>query len=122
MSTWPATIPNSLLVGLRRTAAEGTQRAPTDTGPGKLRRIETSTPIYLEGEFLLTGTQAQALETFYVTTLSMGSTSFDGLEDPLTGTAHDAVFAARPTARGAGAHHVTTDRVWSVSISLVLLP
>lgn len=122
MATWPGSLPTSLLLGLRRTAAEGSLRAPTDTGPGKVRRIETSTPIFLDGDLLLTGTEAQALETFYKTTTSMGSVQFDGLSDPLTGTAHDAVFAARPTYSGEVPASAAADRTWRATVSLVLLP
>lgn len=122
MPAWPGTLPTTLLVDLERSAPDGSLRGPADLGPGRARPIDTATPIWLRGEVVLTGTQAQALELFYETTTNMGSVSFTGLDDPLTGDAHDAIFLSRPSMRGLAGHDQVGQKLWRVRVELALLP
>lgn len=96
MATWPATLP-------QRPNADGFQeqkvdillRSPMDAGPPKVRPLYRSAPTDLALPFILTTAQRATLETFYDTTLGLGTLPFDWIH-PVTDAAVSMMFTARP--------------------------
>jgi len=77
MSTWPVSLPSYPLVnGFSESIPETTVRTEMDQGPAKIRQRTTASIRKMQMSFLLNKTQTQALDTFYITTLNGGSTSF----------------------------------------------
>lgn len=78
MTTWPATLPQRpLLNGYSEQRVDANARSSVAVGPSKTRRRYTAVPVVFNCQWSMTTAQLAALETFYVTTLLEGSTSFD---------------------------------------------
>ena len=84
MPTWPASLPQTLLVSLTRTRQNGKIRSSMDTGPAKQRaRFTAVAKEFPDGAEYFTGAQLAIFDTFYEDDLGMGALSFTWI-DPIT--------------------------------------
>lgn len=117
MAIWPVTLPtltSGFLAGTYKEAPpNNTIRTNMDIGPPKMRRRTTCGPVPISGQMLMTSTQIDILDTFYVSTLKYGSTSFGG-HHPRLGSTVTMRFVDRPE---------WTDNApfWNVGLSLEII-
>lgn len=98
MPTWPGSLPAAPQGDSYQEQAPNTVvRSPMDAGPQKVRRRFTAGVRPFTFTWLLTKAQVATLDTFYNSTLSGGSLTFDGLNHPRTGTATTWRFTMPPT-------------------------
>lgn len=123
MPTWPASLPQSLDGPIQKRRDSGMIRSDMDTGPAKQRRRFTAVVKYYSGSMLMTGDQVATFEAFYSDELGEGALSFDGLENPETGSTtgsmrfrEDPEFTSVHGAANAG------DRLWRVNMEIEVLP
>ncbi len=96
MATWPATLPQRPNAdGYQEQKVDITLRSPMDAGPPKSRPLYSSAPTDLVLPMILTTAQRATLETFYETTLGLGTAFFDWAH-PTTEAAASMQFTARP--------------------------
>ena len=77
LAAWPGTLPAAPLIdGMQETLPDTVLRTDMDQGPAKLRRRTTAGIRILTVSYLLTHTQSDALESFYLDTLAGGALSF----------------------------------------------
>lgn len=96
MTTWPASLPQTLEIGASENFVKGFIRTPVDQGPSKSRRLFTSTPRVHSGTMLFDNAQRVTFDTFYKTTLAEGSLEFDFI-DPIDLSTVSARFVEPPT-------------------------
>lgn len=85
MASWPGTLPQSFLVdSLSFQHQKGADASPTDVGPTITRQRFTAASTFFQGDMIMTPTQFATLESFYKSTLFMGSQKFDWVH-PLVG-------------------------------------
>lgn len=77
MANWPSTIPQLPKVGFAEEPEPNTIRYQTDGGPAEVRQRSTKTVTTLKTTMEFTGAQLATLMTFYNTTLSSGTLTFD---------------------------------------------
>lgn len=114
-ATWPAALPQALLLGLTETAPNLTIRTQMEAGPAKVRQRFTAAPRPVQGELVLTESQANTLDTFYVTTLAGGALRF-GWRHPRTDAAVTYRFTEPPSYQQIGALQ------YRVAMKLEILP
>ena len=120
MPAWPASLPQKQFLGMTEQRGDARLRTEMDAGPAKMRRRFTNTVRDFTTPILLSGTQRQTLDTFYIDTLKKGVLAFDW-EDPVT----DAIVSFRfvepprftPTAGGP-----VSDRLWEGMMMLEITP
>ena len=92
IAEWPATLPEEPLVrGYEETRPDMAVRTQADKGPPKVRRNTSKALRPMSVSFLLTATQAAALETFVSDTLGEGTYRFSWTH-PRTGSAVEMLF------------------------------
>lgn len=77
MATWPASLEQRPLRGLTELRQKGTLRSDMDAGPQKVRKRFTSAVRNIDVPVVFTSAQRTTFDTFFITTLGEGSTSFD---------------------------------------------
>lgn len=114
--SWPETLPGDVLVaGYSESLPNAVLRTEMDAGPAKVRRRSTAAARPLRATMALTRTQAAALDTFFTTTLSMGSLPFT-LTHPRTLSQVSFRFVSPPVlVPVSGAE-------WSAELDLEVLP
>lgn len=117
MSTiWPVALPQAPLVsGFGEKPPETTIRTQMDTGAAKVRQRTTAGARPMDTVFLMTTAQVATFETFFNTTLSGGSLSFEWTH-PRTGTTGTFRIKSTPDYKPVGATH------WHVSMQMEQLP
>ena len=116
MPAYPASIPFfTARDGYRETGPEATIRTDMSTGPAKVRRRFTAAPRRVSARIAyLTAAELATFESFFETTIAMGSLSFTA-ENPITGTTR--------TYRFVGSYDVEPRGVgYTVSAELEILP
>lgn len=121
MATWPATLPQSLDMVLKRTRQPGKIRSDMDTGPAKQRPRFTATTKQYDASVIMTGAQLATFATFYETTLGQGADAFDWI-DPITDVAASLRFMAEPEDTLLRPHENPDDRLYRVTMPLEKLP
>lgn len=115
MPVWDAGLPQSPLIdGYDEAVPDTVLRSQPDTGPAKTRNRFTAGVRQVTWPFRMTTAQIALLDTFYLTTLDAGTTSFDHT-DPRTGTTTSYKFRSAP-------RYIRSGLNWSVSLSLEILP
>lgn len=109
MASWPSTLPQRPLAdGYVERPRSVTIRTDMDVGPPKVRRRYTAEIRDYALRLLLTTVQVATLETFYITTLSHGSLTFDWVH-PRTQVAATFRMVNRPGYEQAGPGYWYTD-------------
>jgi hypothetical protein len=121
MATWPASLPQSLLLDLKRKRQGGKIRSDMDTGPAKQRARFTAAVQQYEGALLLTGAQLATFKTFYENTLGQGAASFTWI-DPITDASASLRFMEEPEDTLVRAHDDPDLRLYRVTMPLEKLP
>ena len=120
MATWPGTLP-ALTFPVELTPSDPRIRSEVASGPAKVRtRFTRPTPVAVP-PMPLTKAQHDTLETFFVTTLSEGTATFDH-DHPITGTTLSFRFVDRPSYRALDPNPTAANRRWWASFSLEILP
>jgi hypothetical protein len=87
---------NSGTQGYQEAPGVGSIRSEIEVGSAKTRRYPKANPTAIKKTQLMTKAQTQALDTFYITTLSNGTLSFSEAHDR-TGVITEFRFTTRPT-------------------------
>lgn len=115
MPTWPGTLPEDTeRDAYAETKGNGVLRTSTDIGPQKRRKRTNAVVTNLSVSWLMTSAQLATFESFFQTTVQMGSLAFDFPRPRLGGIA-SAVFAGPYSIAPHG-----TD--WIVSATLEIQP
>ena len=80
---WPASLPQTFLLGVQDVRGLATVRFTNDSGPAQVRKLFSAASRAVTRRIVLTQTQRIALDTFFVDTLEEGSLAFDFV-DPVT--------------------------------------
>lgn len=115
MELWPATLPQTFeQPDYNESFPEMTVRTPMDTGPAKVRKRFTAAPYPMTGSMRLTATQANTLETFYITTTHGGADAFT-FTHPRKGTTITCRFTAPP-------HIVSIEHEFKAGLTFEVIP
>lgn len=102
MPSWPGGLPQQLEMDeFQETLPAASVESQMDVGPPKKRRRFTAAPTPITGRQLLTKAQVATLDTFYRSTVSFGSLSFDWTH-PRTGAAATLRFKGEPVIQMVG--------------------
>lgn len=115
MPTWPASLPAYLINTYSESPPDNVIRTSMSKGVDKVRRRTTSNARPISFEMILTSSQLDTLETFYVTTTESGSLSFD-YTHPRTDASVIARFTSPPS------YSDIYGRAFRVSVELEILP
>lgn len=117
MPSWPGTLPTGPeWSSYQETSPNVALRTPMDVGPPKVRRRSTAGIRPFTMTFLLTQAQVATLDTFYQTTLTGGTASFDSLTHPRTAAAATFRFVTPPQYQALGPN------VYRASCQMEILP
>lgn len=120
MAVWPVTLPQSLVMPVTEKAQVAFVRSAMDSGPPKVRQRFTAAVRHIDGEIFLNGTQKATFDTFFETTISNGSISFDWI-DPSDGTTVSMRFREPP--RWAQVRSGTiANKLWQATLMLEIVP
>lgn len=120
--TWPATLPQNLLMGVTRKRQAGKLRSEMDTGPAKQRqRFTARVTQFQDGAQVMTGAQLAIFDTFYDDDLGAGTLSFNWI-DPFTDDACLLRFMGEPDATCINPASDPDDRLYRVTLPLERLP
>lgn len=121
IASWPGTLPQTMRLGMVETHQAGFVRTPMDAGPAKTRKRFTFTSRVQTGTMMMTETQRETFETFFTTTLEMGSVTFR-FNDPNDGQLYEWKFMDPPKFTAIAAKPANTGAigvaVWRVNLSL----
>ena len=120
MASWPASLPQHQFVGLSIEDDPGVIEFAVDLGPAKRRRRSSKTRRYVRTDIELTGTQLAVFETFYETTLTSGTLSFDW-EHPTTDQTAEFRFLAKPVWTLTVPSKLPADRTYAGTLDLEIL-
>lgn len=114
IAAWPGTVPSAFAVdGFTRSPVNNTIVSDTEAGKPLLRARFTGFMADMQGHLVCTKAQAQALETFWKTTLVFGSLPFTWT-DPLYGTGTNTfIFMSKPTMSA-----LAGNALWSVDMTV----
>lgn len=119
MATWPASLPQNLMVeGLRVTQQKNAVRQEMAAGPVFQRRRFSAVSTTVEGAMLLDTTQYDTFWDFYNNTLGGGVTEFDW-KHPITG---DSVTMQFNVDQVPNAQNVRSGELVRLTLSLEILP
>jgi len=121
MSTWPASLPQSLLYDLTEKRQPGKVRSPMDTGPAKQRARFTAVTKQYDGGLILTQAQLATFRTFYETTIGQGAVAFTWI-DPFTDVSASLRFYDEPEITLIRPSDTLADRLYRVTMPLEKLP
>lgn len=114
--TWPASLSKRQMIsGYSEDLPQMGLRSETDHGPAKLRRRFTAAPRKVTFNILGTSTDADVLDTFFVTTCYGGTDSFN-MVNPRTGSTDEYRFLEPPKFAPASDTH------WRMACSIEKLP
>ncbi len=115
MPSWPVTLPQTPLVeGFSRSRQDARLRTSMDAGPDKVRRRYTAVPENLTCVFVMTDSQLDIFDVFYVDTLLGGALTFTWTH-PMTGVSVTCRVKDEPQT-------VPRKRRWAVSMVIEVLP
>lgn len=115
--TWPASLPQELLIsGFSERPPKTHIRGDMDQGPPKMRRRSTASSRPINGELLLTQSELETLDDFYINTLDGGTLRFDW-KHPRTGNSVEMRFRERPTYNEA-----LSNDLYRVAMKLEVMP
>ena len=115
MPAWPSTLPQLVNeAGYTETRKDAVLRTSMDTGPQKRRKRTNATVTAIPASWVMTTAQLAILDTFYVTTIQLGSMAFT-IPHPRLGTTVSVVFSAPYTIAPYGTQ-------WMVSAPLEIQP
>lgn len=120
MAVWPAALPQKFLIGTSDARLPAVVRFTVDAGPAKTRKLFNNPTRQVRWRLQpLSQTQREALDAFFITTLSEGALPFD-YADPSTGQTRQYRFLSPPQ-YGAAANAL--GRLWDIApLELELLP
>ena len=123
MANWPGTLPQTLLYDLVEKRQPGKVRSSMDTGPAKQRARFTASVKEYTGALILNQSQLATFNTFYETTIGMGTDSFTWV-DPFTDVGINLRFGnGEPEVQMIKPSDTLSHRLYRVSIpSLEKLP
>ena len=120
MASWPASLPQDQFLRMTDQIQDTVLRTPMDAGPPTRRNRYTAVVRNVDVRLVLNGTQRQAFDTFYKTTLGNGALAFDW-EDPVTDATVSFAFRGPATwtliRGGTGA-----TRIWETQLQLEIQP
>ncbi len=120
LPAWPGGLPQNQFKGVADERQKGAIRTAMDAGPAKIRRRFSAVVRAINTSLMMTGTQRQTLNTFFITTLAEGSTPFTWT-DPVDDTTQNFRFTAPP--KFALQQGGTTGlRIWRADLMLEILP
>lgn len=123
MAVYPASLPQYPLVqGFTDERQSGSIRSNMDTGAPKTRKRFTAVVRKLTWPTILTGTQRAIFDTFFITTINEGATSFT-INDPASTGTITVKFINPPKWNIVTANGVAfADRIFRTSYLLEVLP
>lgn len=120
MAVWPPSLPQDQFLGLTEQDQDAVARTQMDAGPPTRRTRFTAITRAVQVPLIVTGTQRQAFDTFYRTTLEHGAQAFDW-EDPTTDATVSFAFRSPPKwslLKGG----TPATRVWQTQLDLEIQP
>jgi hypothetical protein len=122
MSTWPSTLPQSLLSdGYIESTESGVIRTSMDAGPDFVRPRFSAVRKFVSGSMLMTETQYATLMTFYDVNLAFGSGVFSwhprGLHNASPQTVFSMRFMSPPSRRS-----IAGKFIYQVDMAFEVLP
>lgn len=120
MAAWPSTLPDWQMP-LSLKADPGFIRTKMDAGPVKQRRRYSAVAVPFQTQLQIDGTQFADLETFFHTTLSEGSLTFDRT-DPTTDVTESFRFTDTPNYQLIAGGSTPAERVYQVTLNLEKMP
>tara|TARA_Y100000114_G_C11702584_1_gene299185 strand:+ start:78 stop:443 length:366 start_codon:yes stop_codon:yes gene_type:complete len=121
MTSWPASLPQTVLASATRTRQAGKIRSGMDTGAPKQRQRFTATVKNYDVEIIVTGAQLATFDTFYKTTINNGTDSFTWT-DPFTGASATLRFREEPSETVIKPDSTANNRLFKISLPLEELP
>jgi hypothetical protein len=113
---WPVSLPDELFVsGYGHSFADTTITSEMDAGPAKVRRRFTAGVEPIVGTMILSATELETLETFYVTTTLSGALRFTWSRPPAHDTECEMRFTKPPS-------WTKVEDQYEVTLSLEMLP
>jgi len=121
MATWPATLPQSLLLPLGRKRQPGVLRSEMETGPAKQRARFTAAVRQYVSSIIVTQAQLSTFDTFYETTLGQGADAFTW-QDPETDVSASLRFMGEPEVTMLRPNATASSRLYRITMELEKLP
>ena len=123
MAVYPASLPQyPSLRGFIDERQPGSIRSNMDTGAPKTRKRFTAVVRKLTWPTLLNGTERVTFDTFFITTINEGASSFT-IPDPVDDETITVKFINPPSWSIIGAKsELAADRLWRASFNLEVLP
>jgi len=120
MATWPATLPQTQLLGATENAKPSIIDFEVSAGPSKRRRRSTKERVFQNTPMEFTGAQIVTFETFWTTTLNGGIDSFTW-EDLMEDTSATVRFVQKPKFKLRLAASATGSRRYDTELNLEVL-
>jgi len=120
MPAYTASLPQ-YPVSFTETRKPAVLRSQMDSGAPKTRKQFTSAVRVLEWSTILNGTQKATFDTFFITTIDEGATSFT-ITDPVDDATITVRFIEPPQWRFAGGDVTVATRLWQATYALEVLP
>lgn len=121
MSNWPSSLPTKQFLGVSEKDDESRLVTAMDAGPATVRNRFTAVSRAISTPIVLTGTQKQAFDTFYRTTLANGTASFTWT-DPVTDSPATFRFKSNPEWQCIVPSSTPANRIWKAMLALEILP
>jgi hypothetical protein len=116
VALWPATLPQSVFIGVTDQRRPAVVRTASDGGVDKIRRRFTSTPRDIDPPIVLTVAQRATFDTFFITTLKEGSLPFEW-DDPVDDSTVQFRWRSPPQWR-----MIAGGAAWAATLPLELMP
>lgn len=119
---YPASLPQQAFMEAKDTRQTAVIRSTMDTGAPKVRKQFTAAVRDLEIAMILSGSQRQTFDTFFITTIGEGAISFT-IPDPLDDSTITVRFREPPSwsyIEGTGI--TAAERRWRATFLLEVLP
>lgn len=120
MSSWPATLPQTALLGATIGDDESRLISSMDAGPALVRKRFTSFTQSIAAPIILTGAQLATFNTFYRTTLNQGTNSFTW-KNPADDSTVSMRFKKPPVWQSIRSGS-PDERLWRSTLELEVLP
>lgn len=121
MPSWPGTLPDTQFIGLVDASEDERVQTQMDAGPPKIRKRFTAPVRNIQIPIIFTSAEKVILDTFWITTLSNGTLSFDW-EDPVDDSTVTYEFVSRPQFKLAVGHSTAASRLWEGVLNLRIIP
>jgi len=122
MPAYPASLPQKAFMSATDERQTATIRSNMEAGAPKVRKLFTAAVRNLKVKMILTGTQRATFDTFFITTIGEGSGSFT-IPDPVDDSTITVRFRKPPSwsyVEGSGSS--ASNRLWSSTYELEVLP